>query len=259
MNVQNLRISLAANCLEKWWVLRGVPENGFRAFGMIVWVRFSSTGLTKMQSHPDSELLEFARMLAAGDFVGASRQISNSPALARARIQGGATRQSPNTYFFDCTGVIYAGHTLLHMASAAHQPELVQQLITSGADIRAKNRRGAEPLHAAAVGNPNTPHWSPEAQTATIATLLNAGADPNACNNDGATPLHRAVRTRCAPVVKALIDGGADVHLKNKGGSTPISLASKSSGWSGGSGTPKAKAQQREILRLFDSYDLQSS
>ncbi|MGH9744908.1 MAG: ankyrin repeat domain-containing protein [Candidatus Acidiferrales bacterium] len=181
------------------------------------------------------------------------------PALATARIQGGATRQSPNTYYFDCTGVIYAGHTPLHMAAAAHQPEIVRQLITSGADVRAKNRRGTEPLHAAAVGNPNAPDWKPDAQTATIATLLNAGADPNACNNDGATPLHRAVRTRCAAAVKALIDGGADVHLKNKGGSTPISLASKNTGWSGGSSSEKAKTQQEKILRLFDAYDTRAS
>jgi len=175
--------------------------------------------------------------------------------LATVHVRGGATRQSPNTYYFDCTGVIYAGHTLLHMAAAAHQPEIVRLLISSGADIHAKNRRGIEPLHAAAVGNPNAPDWNPDAQVATIVALLNAGAEPNARNNDGATPLHRAVRTRCAPAVEALINGGADVHIRNKGGSTPVALASKNSGWSGGSGTPTAMAQQREISRMFEPYE----
>jgi len=204
-----------------------------------------------MQNDPDSALLEFARMLAARDFAGAARQISRSPSLATMRVRGGATRQSPSTYYFDCTGVIYAGHTLLHMAAAAHQPEIIRLLISSGADVHAKNRRGVEPLHSAAVGNPNAPDWNPDEQVATLKALLHAGADPNGVNYDGATPLHRAVRTCCALAAKALIEGGADIHRKNKSGSTPVALASKNSGWSGGSGTPAAKAQQREILRIF--------
>jgi ankyrin repeat protein len=84
----------------------------------------------------------------------------------------------------------------------------------------------------------------PSAQATTITILLSAGTEPNARNNDGATPLHLAVRTRGAAPVRTLIEGRADVRLKNKGGLTPVSLASRNSGWSGGSGSMAAKAQQ---------------
>jgi len=126
-------------------------------------------------------------------------------------------------------------------------------LIRAGALPRSKNRRGTEPLHAAAAGGPGSPRWNPVAQAATIACLIEAGADPNAPNMDGATPLHRAVRARCADAVRTLLDHGADPSLRNKGGSTALQLALHTTGRSG-SGSPEAKAQQREILRLLGGH-----
>jgi ankyrin repeat protein len=119
--------------------------------------------------------------------------------------------------------------------------------------VRARNRRGAEPLHAAVVGSPNSDAWNPPAQAATIALLIDAGADPNAVDMDGVTPLHRAVRTRCAAAVAALLAAGADAARRNKAGSTPLRLAELTTG-RGGSGSPEAKAQQQEILRLFERH-----
>jgi ankyrin repeat protein len=77
-----------------------------------------------------------------------------------------------------------------------------------------------------------------------------AGADPNAVDQGGVTPLHRAVRNRCAAAVRALLDGGADARRKNKRGSTPMQLATQNTG-RGGTGSPEAKAQQQEIVRLL--------
>src|SRR5262249_42060941 len=138
-------------------------------------------------------------------------------------------------------------------AAAAYRLDVVRQLLAAGADVRARNRRGAEPLHSAAVGRPGSDAWNPPAQAATIALLIEAGADPNAAGMDGATPPHRAVRTRCAAAVAALLDGGADAARRNKGGSTPLRLAGLTTG-RGGSGSPDAKAQQQEILRLFERH-----
>jgi hypothetical protein len=70
---------------------------------------------------------------------------------------------------------------------------------------------------------------------------------------DGVTPLHRAVRTRSAAAVAALLEHGADARRKNKNGSTPMLLATQTTG-RGGSGSPEAKAQQGEIVRLLEQH-----
>ncbi len=180
------------------------------------------------------------------------RLLAQSPAaLAGARFSEGATRQSPDFYFIKEIGhCIYSGDTALHFAAASYRQTMAEQLIKLGADPRAKNRRGAEPLHAAASGTPGSASWSPAAQAATIMSLLKAGADPNARNMDGATPLHRAVRTRCAGAVRVLLSHGADPRIRNKNGSTALDLALHTTGRSG-SGSPEAKAQQQEILQVF--------
>jgi hypothetical protein len=90
-------------------------------------------------------------------------------------------------------------------------------------------------------------------QAATIARLIESGADPDALDKSGVTPLHRAVRTRCAAAVKALLDHGADVQRRNNSGSTPMLLATVNSG-RGGTGSPEAKAQQVEIIRLLEQH-----
>jgi hypothetical protein len=203
---------------------------------------------------PDAALMALVRAIAAGDAAVAARLLAASPALARRPFAKGATRQGAKGYFLDAIGhYLYAGHTALHVAAAAYQPETVRKLITAGADVRARNRRGAEPLHAAAVGMPGSRAWNPPAQAATVACLIEAGADPNAVDNSGVTPLHRAVRTRCAAAVRALLDGGADARRRNKSGSTPWLLATQNTG-RGGTGSPEAKAQQQEILRLLEQH-----
>jgi ankyrin repeat protein len=124
-------------------------------------------------------------------------------------------------------------------------------LLAAGADVGARNRRGATPLHYAADGAPGSGAWNPQGQGEIVACLIAAGADPNAVDHSGVAPLHRAVRTRCARAVRALIEGGADIGLANKSGSTPMDLATVPTG-RGGSGGPEAKAQQEEIIRLLD-------
>lgn len=202
---------------------------------------------------PDSALLALVRATISDDAL-ALRLLAASPALAIACFNAGATRQAPKPYYLDEIGhYCYAGTTALHIAAAAYRVELVRELIAMGADVHAKDRRGAEPLHVAAVGMPASRSWNPRAQAATIACLIASGADPNAVDKSGVTPLHRAVRTRCAAAVGALLDGGADVRRKNSNGSTPILLAQQNTG-RGGTGSPDSKAEQLEILRLLHDH-----
>lgn len=148
---------------------------------------------------------------------------------------------------------MYEGDTALHIAAAAYQTRIVRALIARGADVRARNRRGAQPLHYAVDGGPGSPAWDPDEQAKIIALLIEAGADPNAGDKSGVAPLHRAVRNRCAAAVKALIAGGADPRAPNGNGSTPLLLATQNTGRSG-SGSAQAKAQQSEILRLLTEH-----
>jgi hypothetical protein len=198
--------------------------------------------------NPEHSLRRLVDAIVANDGGVFSKLMDGSPALATASFTEGATRQSPSTNFLKEIGhCIYSGDTALHFAAASYRQKMADKLIKAGANVRAKNRRGGEPLHAAAFGSPGSPRWDPAAQAATIVYLIEAGADPNAQNMDGATPLHRAVRTRCAGAVRALLDHGADPAIRNKNGSTPMQLALHTTGRPG-SGSPEAKAQQQEIL-----------
>jgi ankyrin repeat protein len=202
----------------------------------------------------DTALFKLARAIAAGETDAVSRLLDDMPSLARQSFAGGATRAGPKPLLLKPIGYyVYAGATALHVAAAAYQAAIVQRLISLGADVRAKNRRGATPLHASAVGNPASPAFDPQAQVTTIACLVVAGADPNATDLGGVTPLHRAVRTRCADAVKALLEHGADAGQTNGSGSTPLKLARLTTG-RGGSGSVAAKAQQQEILQLLAAH-----
>jgi ankyrin repeat protein len=192
-------------------------------------------------------LLDFIRAVVDGDIENVSRRLAEDPALATTPSGTGASRQDSSTFFFDdIAHYLYGGDTALHMAAAAFRRPVAELLIAHGADCRARNRRGAEPLHYAA----DTNRWNPEAQAETIEYLLSIGADPNAVDNDGVTPLLRAVRTRSSPAVRALLDGGANPIQRNKSGSTPMDLAVQTTG-RGGSGTPHAREQQAAIVKLL--------
>jgi len=202
----------------------------------------------------NSTFRALVQAIVVGDAVTATRMLATSPELAREHAAEGATRHAAKAHYLDeISHYLYEGDTALHIAAAAYQKDIAVAWIARGADVRARNRRGAEPLHYAADGVPASRAWNPPAQEATIACLIEAGADPNAVDTNGATPLHRAIRTRCAAAVRALLDGGADALARSKSGSTPMLLATQNTG-RGGSGSPEAKAQQGEILGLLKDY-----
>lgn len=191
--------------------------------------------------------LDFVRVVVAGDVERVSHVLADQPALATMAAGEGATRQQAETFFFtDIAHYMYAGDTALHMAAAAFRPDVAAVLVAGGATCRARNRRGAEPLHYAADAN----RWDPAAQAGTIDYLISAGANPNALDRSGVSPLHRAVRTRSLAAVRALVEGGAEPNGPNKAGSTPLHLAVQTTG-RGGSGSPHAREQQAAIVRLL--------
>jgi ankyrin repeat protein len=189
----------------------------------------------------------FLRLIAAGNVEDVTRRLVATPALASATARIRETRDDPGELFLRTIAhYVYGGDTALHVAAAAFNRPIAELLVAQGADVRAKNRRGAEPLHYAA----DTNHWDPVAQAAVIEFLIAVGADPNARDKDGTAPLHRAVRTRSLPAVRALVAGGASPTNPNGRGSTPLDLAGRTTG-RGGSGSAQAREQQAGIIRYL--------
>ena len=201
----------------------------------------------RRSSTEKSAFIELIRAVIRGETSVVSRMIAVDPGLATAQAEGGATRQNAREFYFEeIRHYLYAGDTALHMAAAAFQRAVAELLVRRGANCRARNRRGAEPLHYAADAN----HWQPVAQRNVVEYLIEAGADPNAFDKSGVSPLHRAVRTRASAAVGALLSGGACADLRNASGSTPLHLAVQNTG-RGGSGSARARREQENIIEML--------
>ena len=188
-----------------------------------------------------------------GDEARVLNMLQAEPGLVGESSSTGATRQAAQANFFSKIGhYVYEGDTALHMAAAAHRPAMVARLIALGADVAARNRRKAQPLHYAVAGSPGLPGRLRADQVKVIELLIAAGADPNGVDMGGVTPLHRAVRNRCTEAVRALLENGADPKRPNGAGSTPMRLAEVTSG-RGGTGLAEAKAEQARIVALLEA------
>ena len=115
------------------------------------------------------------------------------------------------------------GHTPLHWAVVHSSLDVMQYLVSQGADVNAKDYGGATPLHFATAA-----HCS----LYVIQYLVLQGADLNMKDDRGRTPLHEAAdrqswrnRETVVGVLKYLISQGADVHAKDKDGQTPFDVA----------------------------------
>eukprot|EP01119_Soliformovum_irregulare_P022305 TRINITY_DN7607_c0_g1_i1.p1 TRINITY_DN7607_c0_g1~~TRINITY_DN7607_c0_g1_i1.p1 ORF type:complete len:740 (+),score=210.15 TRINITY_DN7607_c0_g1_i1:1-2220(+) len=106
--------------------------------------------------------------------------------------------------------------TPLHYAVTRGQHELVDYLLTLGADSSIVDNHGNTPLNTAAfLGDKKS-----------LNILLNKGADLSTQNQDGMTPLHWAVFGRHNDCAELLISRGADTSIENKRGQTPLTIVS---------------------------------
>ncbi|KAF7069310.1 hypothetical protein CFC21_074962 [Triticum aestivum] len=104
------------------------------------------------------------------------------------------------------------GATALHVAAGAGMCEMIEVLLSKGADVNSVSFCGT-PLHAAIVGK----------HDAAVKTLLNHHADCNKAMAIHYTPLIAAIHVRSLKCVKLLIKAGADV--KGVGPLTPLIAA----------------------------------
>jgi ankyrin repeat protein len=208
--------------------------------------------MAKTTGGPDEgAVLALFAAIASRDQRGVTRLLDRWPDLAGCSLRVGATRQDPTPYFLvPIRHYVYGGDTALHVAAAARHGAMARTLVAHGAGGRARNRRGAEPLHYAADGGPGSGDADADGQQDIISYLIEAGAEPDAIDKSGVTPLHRAVRNRSSVAVKVLIDKGADPLKMNKSGSTPLHLAVQNTG-KGHSGSDVAKEEQHRIIVLL--------
>ncbi|HEV8717725.1 MAG TPA: ankyrin repeat domain-containing protein, partial [Candidatus Binatia bacterium] len=108
--------------------------------------------------------------------------------------------------------------TPLHLAAYMGHRDVVEVLLSHGAEKEAKDSHGRTPLHF-------TSFWDHTVEAAE--RLLVHGSEADAREETGATPLHLAVIKSHKPVVKLLLDYGADVNAKDKGNDTALRFAER--------------------------------
>lgn len=129
-------------------------------------------------------------------------------------------------------------YSMLMMACINASVEVVEYLISLGANVNQIDDEGQISLHYAAIS------WRDAAEK--INALANAGADVNHRNNDGLAALSNAACVQNVAAAKALIAHGADVGSRDNQGYSAIS-------WTCARETPEAEIVE---LLLRDGADV---
>ncbi len=96
--------------------------------------------------------------------------------------------------------------------------ERIRKLISQGADVNAKDKRGMTPLHNAA--------YYGQRQVAEV--LIAKGANVNETDTAGQTPLHIAANFGAKFVPELLLANGASISARDIAGNTPLHAATDS-------------------------------
>ncbi|RWS14907.1 Tankyrase-1-like protein [Dinothrombium tinctorium] len=114
----------------------------------------------------------------------------------------------------DCRDVDGRQSTPLHFAAGYNRVEIVEHLLSRGADVHAKDKGGLVPLHNACSYG----HYE------VAELLLKKGANVNVTDLWKFTPLHEAAAKGKYDIVKLLLKYGAKPNKKNRDGHVPLDL-----------------------------------
>jgi ankyrin repeat protein len=127
------------------------------------------------------------------------------------------------------------GATPFMLAAKAANPEMVELLAKSGADVKRAADSGTTALMlAAGLGKRQQTDmftfikyytWTEERAIETIKKLIELGGDVNAANEFGETALHGATYHAALKVIQFLVDRGAAINATNWADQTPLRVA----------------------------------
>jgi hypothetical protein len=114
-------------------------------------------------------------------------------------------------------GDLVGGFTALHFAGMKGHEDVIQYLLSNGADVTKQTTDGDTPLGTAAIlGTPGA-----------VRLLIDAGSDVNHKTNDGMTPLLGAAQQGKTENVRVLLEKGADINLRGPFGDSALFHAEK--------------------------------
>jgi hypothetical protein len=168
---------------------------GFQRAALAFLLTVCTLSMASAQSQGTGDLDEFFRSVTDGQVEIVRDGLRRHPDWANAEL--------------------FLGIRPVYRASVLGRDEVLEALLTAGADVNAITDQGTHSLHAAAQHGYST----------IMDKLLQAGADVDVANREGQTPLFFAVRFGHADLAERLVARGASTATVDGEGKTPLHYA----------------------------------